>query len=194
MLGRPDAGTGIVFAPHYYPFSGADSNEQSDLATWQGIGVAWNVPVFVGEFGASHVQTSNTAYMMATFDALDALSLSGSEWEYSVESEEWNSETDSIVAQDGGEYPIAQAVQRPYARAVAGSEITQNFDTTANTFTLTFQPTAGVTEVALPAHLYPDGYVVSLTGACSDTTSAPGRILLQPAPGATTVSLKLTSK
>jgi hypothetical protein len=129
--------------------------------------------------------------MEAIFDALDALSLSGSEWEYSVESDEWNSETDSIVAADGGEYPVAAAVQRPYARAVAGTNIVQSFDTSKKTFTLSFQATSGVTEVALPANLYAGGYDVTLTGACDDVTTVPGRMLLKPAAGAATVSLTI---
>jgi endoglycosylceramidase len=193
-LGRPDAGTGIVFAPHYYPFAGASANQLEGLGTWQGVGQTWNVPVFVGEFGASHTASGSTAYMAAVFDALDSLSLSGSEWEYSVESEEWNGETDSIVAADGGEYPVAQAVQRPYARAVAGTGIQQAFDTSTRTFTLSFTPASGVTEVALPANLYPGGYAVQVTGACDDPTSSPGRILLQPTPGASTVSFRLAPR
>ena len=181
MLGKPTAGTGVVFAPHYYPLSAGNADEQAELAVWQGVGQAWNVPVFVGEFGASHDQQASVAYMTAVFDALDALSLSGSEWEYSVESEEWNSETDSIVAADGGEYPIAQAVQRPYARAVAGSAITQFAPvrlSTTSTFTLDVLLAAIAgrrarqREVALPAHLYPNGYDITLSGACVDATSA----------------------
>ncbi len=194
MLGRPDAGTGFVFAPHYYPISGATSDQQSGLTPWQAMGTAWNVPIFVGEFGASHTGTANIAYMTEVFDALDALNLSGSEWEYSVESEEWNSETDSIVEADGGEYPIAQAVQRPYARAVAGSAITQAYDSTSTTFTLSFTPASGVTEVAMPANIYPTGYSVTLTGACSDAATVPGRLLIQPTAGATTVSLTIAPR
>src|SRR5208282_3660777 len=128
MLSKPTAGSGIVFAPHYYPIGGGELADQSGIATWQGIGQTWNVPVFVGEFGAPNLGTTNLSYIQAIFDELDTLSLSGSEWEYSVAAEEWNSESDSIVEADGGELPIAQAVQRPYARAVAGSAITQAFD------------------------------------------------------------------
>ena len=197
MLGKPTAGTGIVFAPHYYPIGGGELATQSGIATWQGIGQAWNVPVFLGEFGAPNGGTANLSYIQSIFDELDTLSLSGSEWEYSVSAEEWNSESDSLVEADGGEFPIAQAVQRPYARAVAGSAITEAFDPTMNIFTLSFTPSSGLTEVsevALPASTYPTGYTLSLTGACSDGVSVPGRILLQPTAGATTVSLTITPK
>jgi endoglycosylceramidase len=197
QLGRPSSDGGLVFAPHYYPILAGDQDAQAGLGTWQSIGAAWNVPVFVGEFGASHDTPSTAGYMTSIFDALDVLALSGSEWEYSVESEEWNSETDSIVAADGGEYAVARAVQRPYARAVAGSDIVQAYDATAGTFTLSFRPSPGVTEVALPPQAfatYPAAYDTAVTGACVDSVSAPGRLLVQPSAGATTVSLKITPK
>jgi endoglycosylceramidase len=198
-LGKP-TGDGIVFAPHYYPISAGLADPPTDLTVWQGIGATWNVPVYVGEFGASPVANvaANVAYVSSVFDALDLLSLSGSEWEYGIASEEWNFQQFSVVASDGGEYPLAQAVQRPYARAIAaiaGSAITQHFDTTSNTFTLSYTPTtSGVSEVAIPAHLYPAGYETVVTGACADQTSEPGRLLLQTSPGATTVSLTITAK
>jgi endoglycosylceramidase len=197
QLGEPANDGGVVFAPHYYPISGDGMLPQAGLAPWVAVGATWNVPVFLGEFGASHTDATNTAYMQSVFDALDALSLSGSEWEYSVGSEEWNSETDSIVDADGGEYPIAQAVQRPYARAVAGSDIVQAYDPVAGAFTLSFKPSSGVTEVALPPQAfsgYPGAYDTVVTGACIDATSAPGRILVQPTAGATSVSFKITAK
>jgi endoglycosylceramidase len=201
QLGRPirDAGDdaggdGIVFAPHYYPVSGINADFQSGLQTWANVGIAWNVPVFVGEFGASALLTDNLDYMSGIFDALDTLGLSGTEWEYSVETSLWNGETDSIVASDGGEYVIAGAVQRPFARAVAGSAITEAFDTTSNTFTLAYAPSTGVTEVSLPGGPYPTGYALTVSGACVDATSAPGRLLLQPDTGAAQVTVKITPK
>jgi endoglycosylceramidase len=198
-MGKP-SGDGIVFAPHYYPVSSSSADPQADLVAWQTIGQTWNVPVFLGEFGTG--DQADVLYMESVFDALDLLSMSGSEWEYSVAAEEWNFETFGLVAPDGGEYPVAQAVQRPYARAVAGSAIMQAFLPSAeddggskgNTFTLSFTPSAGVTEVAIPANLYPTGYDIELTGACVDATSAPGRLLVQPDVGATTVSLTITTK
>jgi hypothetical protein len=191
MLGRPDAGTGIVFAPHYYPIGGANLNTQSGLATRQAVGQEWNVPVFLGEFGASNTDPTTTDYMISIFQELDTLNMSGSQWEYSVSADEWNYESFSLVEPDGGEYPIAQAVERPYARALAGNAMKQSFDYTTNTFKLTFTPSTGITEVAMPAEIYPTGYATTVTGACFDATSSPGRLLLQPASGATTVSLAI---
>ena len=192
-LGKPQ-GDGIVFAPHYYPLSAGSADEVMGLKVWSDVGAAWNVPVFVGEFGAPNTTPSNVDFMKAIFNALDALGLGGTEWEYSVSTDSWNGEIDSIVDSDGGEFPIAQAVQRPFARAVAGSSITQSFDSTASAYALSYAPAAGVTEVSLPAGLYASGYALSLTGACVDSTTVPGRLLLQPDPGAAAVALHVTPK
>jgi endoglycosylceramidase len=192
-LSRP-TGDGVVFAPHFYPIGLADpASVQNNLSHWADVGTAWNVPVFVGEFGTSHDNSMATPFMSAHFDTFDALGLSGTEWEYSVAKDPWNSETGSIVAPDGTEYPVAEAVQRPFARAVAGTSITTMFDTTTKTFTLSFAPTTGTTEISLPKKPYPNGVQIGLTGACVDTTHE-GELLIQPDPGATSVSLRLTSK
>ena len=106
------------------------------------MGTAWNVPVFLGEFGVSHDNDGALDYMTAHFAALDALGMSGTEWEYSVESQEWNSETDSVVAADGTEYPVAAALVRPFARAVAGDSIAQAWDPDTATFTLSYVPSS----------------------------------------------------
>ncbi len=184
---------GIVFAPHYYPLGNDTMDPNAGLQTWTKIGAAWNVPTFLGEFGASHDDVNALPYMTDIFTAIDALGLSATEWEYSVESEEWNSETDSLVGSDGGEYEVVQAVARPFARAVGGSAITQAWDPTAQTFTLAYTPASGVTEVSLPSRAFPSGYAVTITGACFDA-STPGRILVQPDASSKSVSLKITPR
>jgi len=178
QLMRP-AGDGVVFTPHFYPLATDPTKVLSGLQTWADVGRSWNVPVLVDEFGITNSAANALPFMTAHFAALDALGLSGSEWEYSVSAESWNFETDSIVAADGGEYPVATAVIRPFARAVAGAGIAQSFDPASGTYALTFAPTPGVTEVSVPARLYPTGYAVSLTGACMDDQSAPGKLLLK---------------
>ena len=197
QLQRP-AGDEFVFTPHFYPLSSDPTMVQSGLETWANIGRSWNVPVLVDEFGVSNTASTALTFMTAHFAAFDALGLSGSEWEYSVSAESWNSETDSLVAADGTEYPVAGAVLRPYARAVAGSAVTQAYDPAAKSYSLKYAPAAGVTEVSLPARLYPGGYALTVSGACVDAKSAPGRLLLQRDPTAAdaggTVSLTIDPK
>ena len=79
--------------------------------------------------------------------------MSGTEWEYSVESQEWNDETDSVVAADGTEYPVAQALVRPFARAVAGDGIAQSWD--GATFTLTLRAAAAPVEEGVASAVTP---------------------------------------
>ncbi len=191
QLGRP-TGDGIVFAPHFYPLSARPDLVQGEMQTWANVGASWNVPVFVGEFGVGHNQSGGTDYMTAHFAALDALGLGGAEWEYSIAAEEWNSETNTLVAVDGTEYPIAKAIQRPYARAVAGSGVLQAFDASSSKFTLGYTATTGITEVSLPKGAYPSGFAVAVSGACYDATSVPGRLLLRGT--GPNVSLTVTAK
>jgi endoglycosylceramidase len=191
------AGDGIVFAPHFYPIGSGDPDTvQTKMQPWADMGTQWNVPVFVGEFGTSHGNSIALDYMTAHFAALDALGMGGTLWEYSVESEEWNSETDSVVAADGTEYPVAQALVRPFARAVAGDGVAQSWDPASSVFTLSYAPSASagtaITEVQLPARAFPDGFTVSLSSGCYDATSVPGRMLVQPDPGAAQVSLRVS--
>ncbi len=198
-LVRP-TGDGIVFAPHYYPLTANPDAVLPGQQRWSDVGAQWNVPVFIGEFGASNLLASTPAYMAGHYAGFDALGLSGTEWEYGVAVELWNSESDSVVLADGTETPIvAQAILRPYARAIAGANVTQSWGpaagatSTANVYALSFVPAGGVSEVAFPARAFTSGYDVELEGGCYDVTTVPGRMLLQPDPGATTVSLHVTA-
>jgi endoglycosylceramidase len=179
------SGTNLVFAPHFYPLGvPSPSVVESNLATWAGYRQTWNLPVFVGEFGASNTVSTTEPYIQSVFAALDTLGLSGTEWEYSVSADSWNSESDSVVGADGGEFPVAAALIRPFARAVAGTDIVQSWDTTtAPTFTLQYTASGGVTEVRLPARAYPAPPKVTVTGGCVDATH-PGELLVSASSGA----------
>jgi endoglycosylceramidase len=193
-LERP-SGDGIVFAPHFYPALDQPTEVLGLLeASWVPVGKSWDVPVWVGEFGQSRNTEGVLPYLQAHFDAFDALGLGGTLWEYSVAAEEWNDETNSIVAADGSEYPVAAAVIRPFARAIAADSFTTAYDVDTRTFTLSYPPAAsGVTEVSLPARVYPDGFDLQLTGGCVDS-SHPGELLVRADPGATRVALQVTPK
>jgi endoglycosylceramidase len=191
------SGDGIVFAPHFYPVSNGNPDDVlPKMQGWGAVGAAWNVPVFVGEFGISDQSPRALDYMAAHFAALDAIGAGGTEWEYSVSSEPWNAETDGLVAADGTEYPVATAVIRPFARAVAGDGVAQSWDPVAGVFTLSYTPSStastAITEVQLPVRAFPGGYTMATSGACVDATSAPGRLLVE-ALGPAPVSIQVTS-
>ncbi len=195
MLGRP-SGDGIVFAPHFYPFNHDPKSVEAGLKTWADMGASWNVPVFVGEFGLNDTSATAVPFIAANFAAFDTLGLNGSEWEYSVSTDVWNSEMFGLVAADGTENPVAKAIQRPFARAIAGTSIKQAFNATSGAFTLSYMASGGVTEVSLPSQAYPSGYNLTLKGACVDATSKPGRLLLQADAdaGTSAVSLRIAPK
>ncbi|APR83715.1 Endoglycoceramidase II [Minicystis rosea] len=197
-LGRP-TGDGIVFAPHYYQYgalSGAGGDPtrvRLDLTKWQNQAKTWSVPVLLGEFGTVNHVPDPVTYMTAHFDALDALGMHGTQWEYSVAAEEWNAEDLSPVRADGTENPMAEAIVRAYPRAVAGDDVTFTFDAKTRGFTLRYTPSAGITEVVTPARLYPEGYDVTIHGGCADAGTA-GRLLLQADAGATAVEVTVTAR
>jgi endoglycosylceramidase len=188
---------GVVFAPHYYPILAPSPEDLAKaLGAWQTIGQSWNVPVFLGEFGMTSTKSGAEAYVASVFAGVDSLGWSGAtEWEYSASKQLWDSENFSVVGGDGTEQPTARALIRPYARAVAGTAIRQSWDPPSATFSLSYAPAqagTGVSEVRLPARAYPSGYTVSLVGGCYDGSSAKGELLIQPDPGATAVTLKVT--
>ena len=194
QMGQPK-GDGMVFAPHFYPVGHHDPDSlAASMQRWASISAQWKVPLFIGEFGVGNAAPGAPDYMSGVLGALDATSASGTEWEYSQSSDVWDGELFSLVGADGTELPVAHAIMRPYARAVAGSGITQSFDTTSSKLTLSYAPTTAVTEVALTTKAYPNGYVLDLTGACYDETSVPGRLLVQADPGATQVNLTIGPK
>jgi endoglycosylceramidase len=190
---------GVVFAPHFYPLaSPSPSAVRSELEAWAKVGTAWNVPVFLGEFGTSNTNPGAEPYIASVFGAIDSLGLSGAaEWEYSTSKELWNSETDTVVGPDGTEYPVARALIRPYARAVAGTTITQSWNDAKEQFSLSYAPASGttdVTEVRLPTRAFPAGYTVTLAGGCYDASSVPGEMLVKATAGTEKVTLTLASK
>jgi len=198
-LVRPP-GDGVVFAPHFYPLVTSVDQVAPQVQLLANIGAQWNAPTWVGEFGAPDVLDSTLPRMQATFQAFDALGLSGTEWEYSTSVDLWDDEQYSLTDASGNELPVAQAIIRPYARAVAGSSIAQSFDADTETFTLSYAATSGgVTAVALPEKAYPNGYDVALEGGCYDVSSLPGQMLIRAdatdaasAPTATTATVSLT--
>lgn len=190
----------FVFAPHYYPLAPRPDEVLAGFQSWAKQGAQWNVPVWVGEFGLSRTLSVARDFLTAEFQALDATGLSGACWEYSIESSLWNGETNSVVAFDGTEYPDAAALVRPFARAVAGSNVAQQWDPDTSTFTLSYTVAAAaatatpqsVTEIQLPERAYPKGHTVTLSEGCWDDASVPGRLLIQNPPGTGTVTVTVT--
>ena len=198
QIARPQ-GEGIVFAPHYYQPAALNGSTpdpgtvHSAVQRWANVGTKWKVPVLLGEFGATNSTPGATGYLAAHFDALDALGMSGTEWEYSVSPELWNGEDLSLVAGGGQENPLAAAILRPFPRAVAGDGVVFSYQAASHTMDLRFAPAAsGVTEIAIPERAYPSGYAVTITGGCFDRSLA-GTLLVRADVGAGSVEVKVTA-
>jgi len=188
-------GDGFVFAPHFYPLSHTPESVAGNMQNWLSMSASWNVPLFIGEMGEGAQTPGVTDYMAAHWAAFDANgAVGGAWWEYSVATELWNSEMNTVVAPDGTELPVASTLIRPFARAVAGNGLVQSFDPTTSIFALSYSPDANqnVTAIDLPARAYLGGMKVVLTGGCYDVTSQPGQMLVQADEGATTVSLTVS--
>lgn len=150
--------------------------------------------MLLGEFGATNGTPDAAAYLTAHFDALDELGMSGTQWEYSVATELWNSEDLSLVRADGAETPLAAAILRPFPRAVAGDAVVFTYESASHELALRYTPaSSGVTEVALPDRAYPEGYDVVITSGCFDR-GTPGALLVQANTGAATVEVTVTAR
>jgi hypothetical protein len=117
-------------------------------------------------------------------DALDALGLSATWWNYSASNRNdpragdgWNQEDLSIFSpdqQDAG-HDGSRAVDgfaRPYVRAAQGRLASQHFDRRARVFEARIDADPRIdapTEIATPAATYPAGVDVTTEGACSTT-------------------------
>lgn len=166
----PDGGD-MVFAPHYYSpalyFGGAvdPADVAEAIGRWEALAAKWGVPALLGEFGAQRELDVAVEYVRANFDALDAFAMHGTLWEYSATPDEWNAEGMSIVDAGGEETVVAAEVVRAYPRAVAGDLSSFTYDAVARAGTLAWAAEAGgVTEIAAPARLYPEGVDAVLDG------------------------------
>jgi endoglycosylceramidase len=172
------AAAGLVLAPHYYNplvFLYREWTGSMDLAqpigSWAGYGAAFGVPVFVGEFGVARSVKGGGEYLRALYAALDRFALHGTQWEISESALDWNDEGYNVLEADGRERPSVASLLRAYPRAVAGKLASFAFDPATRSGELEFAATAGgVTEVAAPARLYPDGATATIEGVPGSAT------------------------
>ncbi|MFH2008106.1 MAG: cellulase family glycosylhydrolase [bacterium] len=168
---RP-TGEHFVFAPHYYSISafveGFDHDPDAvfgGLGRWAGYRASWNLPVLIGEFGIKPTADESNVYYRAHWDALDAHLLHATLWEYSSTTDDWNDEAMSIFSPDGVETVGVTEAVRAYPRAVAGELVSFSYDAETRAGELVFEARAdGITELAAPERLYPDGVAAEVTG------------------------------
>jgi len=117
--------------------------------------------------------------MDAEYDAAAAVAGSTMYWDYGKGGY-------GLLAADGSERTaLTDALVRPYPERVAGDPVAYAFDEATRTFTLTYRPdrdVAAPTEIAVPARVYPGGFVVDC-GGCAADSGAAGVTLRTPPPG-----------
>lgn len=167
-LTRPE-GEGLIFAPHFYDaLALAGTKVPADLgivhekiAAWRALGDTFQLPTLIGEFGAAYDLAGAPEFIRAHWDAFDALQIHGTQWEYSVTGDVWNTEVLGVVDLDGTERATGRELLRPYPAAVAGSLTSFSYDSAAATADLSLEAD-GVTLIRAPARLYPNGPRVTI--------------------------------
>lgn len=177
----------FVYAPHYYDAA------VSQLATWLGTDLSepfatmsqkayeWNVPLFLGEFGAPAEGIRSDAYIDEFYAQLDRHLASGAQWNFTphwtpAEKDGWNGEDFSIV-DDRGELRATYRI-RPYPARTAGAPM--SFSVTGHSgdphVTLAWEhdPDLGETVIFAPAALFHDNPLVETSEGtqCSYTSDA----------------------
>jgi len=131
-LPKPSFGN-FAYAPHFYDggvlatkiYSGLSSTTDGAFSTMNSKAAEWNVPLFVGEFGAFAATWNGNAYMDLQYKRLNDYLASGAQWNYTplwlpTAKDGWNAEDLSIVDNLGnirGE--IFQI--RPQAQKISGT-------------------------------------------------------------------------
>ncbi len=167
---KPD-GEGWVFAPHYYDparmtlsLAGMSAvnpllgkvDALTPLGNWRAQGDKWNVPVVIGEFGIPRDGAGAPAQLERTYDALDAHRLSGTIWEYSTTTDDWNHEGMSLTGPGGVPTAASRASTRPFPAAIAGTLANFSWDAKEQRGAVAFEAKSGVSEIAMPAALVGD--------------------------------------
>lgn len=120
----------VVFAPHFYSadlfalrtWLGGDPGQI--LAQWKKKTDAWNIPMLLGEYGATPVVKNSANYMEALYKWLDLALVSGTQWTYNpgwtpTGKDGWNDE-DFSINDEKLQLRTALFTPRPYPQKTAG--------------------------------------------------------------------------
>jgi hypothetical protein len=128
-----------------------------------------DVPVMLGEFGFQPNEAAGPAWLNEVAEGLDALRMSATLWEYSINEPLWNYENFSLLDAQANPQPMLDVWVRPWLRAVAGDEPSFFWDPAAQQGGANWTAGEGVTEIVLPRRLFGDGpsdVMISGEGAC----------------------------
>jgi endoglycosylceramidase len=163
---------------------------EAGLTRLADLGRDWDLPVLLGEFGVQASTDGAPAYLRRHYEAIDALGLHATLWEYSRSTERWNGEALSVIDVDGSEEPTLDVAVRPYLRALAGDDAVFSWDASARAATLSWTGVEdGITEVVLPSRTLREVRVEG-EGACQaragdrlllrTTSTGPAHVTIRP--------------
>jgi endoglycosylceramidase len=193
---RP-VGDFLIYGPHMYGAAtyGPDKpHPQEDLAEMAAFGHDTDVPVMLGEFGFQPHEVEGPAWLNDVADGLDALRMSSTLWEYSINDPLWNYENFSVLDARANPQPMLDVWVRPWLRAVAGDEPTFSWNADAQQGAASWTAGEGVTEIVLPPRLFgsgPSDVTIMGEGACFTVDMDRGELRVVADPGAS-VSISFT--
>ena len=176
-LPRPEFGN-YAYSPHYYKpaaivtraWRGGTGTIDRAFDHMEAKAAEWNVPLFLGEFGAPAENVRSGDYVAYLYDHLDAGFSSGAQWNYTPRWTEatkdgWNGEDFNILARTGhlrGNYR-----PRPFPRAIAGTPRQFRYEEASAGHRASVEiawdarPERGETEIYVPRAVFPAGSVIA---------------------------------
>ncbi|WP_332771184.1 glycoside hydrolase family 5 protein [Phenylobacterium sp.] len=201
MTGAPERDPGAIRDRYVRQLAGRQSYREA---------FPGGAPSLIGEFGIPYdlddgaayklfaqgrrdeaIWARHTAALGLMYDALDALGLHSTQWNYTASNRNdlrigdgWNQEDLSIFSRDQQEDPAdpdsgGRAIEgfcRPFAHAVQGRLTRVRFDRATRRLEIDYQadPTiAAATEIYVPKRQFPGGFSTRVEGAAADLDIAP---------------------
>lgn len=162
----------IVYAPHAYPLpmdlgqayeDGAREVINASIGAWSDsvrtTAERLEAPIVLGEFGLDMSGPGAEDYVERMLEETEAMSTGRAYW--SNDHDGWGPWADEDLTPG----PLADVMNRPYPRAVAGQPQEIHHDAGRATLSVRWTERAGVegpTEVYLPADTFPDGHGLDL--------------------------------
>ncbi len=147
------------------------------------------IPALLGEFGVPFDLCKGRSYRTGDYsaqesalgqyyDAIDSQLLHSTIWNYSASNthesgDGWNTEDLSIYSASDGDGRAVRGFSRPYAMAISGFPVKMGFDRKNRRFSLTWDAVAGVTEIYVPNHWFPEGWRSSFEGGDAELEELP---------------------
>ena len=194
-----------AYAPHFYEtsvitthfFTGLSFATDVAFSTMTSKTSEWDVPLFLGEFGAFEDTVQVEAYMDLQYEKLDEFFASGTQWNWTpgwtpTAFDGWNGEDLSIVDDTGmlrSNFKVRAAPRR-----IAGTPIEFTASDSTVVLSWTHDPTRGATQVFLPSTALwgTNSVQLSTTGPVSCSYSATDQLVSCTGTGTTTSNCSVT--